>query len=823
MRVEFEQFFEKLTGFKPYSFQEKVFHSITNGQNVILQVPTGGGKTWASLAPFLYLWNNWKSGNEFAENFPRKLIYSLPLRTLANSIYKNVAKNELVNECNLLVSLQTGENPQDRFFESDIIFTTIDQTLSNALGIPLSLSERLGNINAGAVFSSYLIFDEFHLLDPNRSLETTLLLLKKLKNINPFCLMTATLTDEFLEKISSPKELNAKIIKVDTEEYSKFNFVKEDAKKSIQVSKIPMKAKRILELHKNKSIVICNTVDRCKQIFQEVTKLADKETELICIHSQFFQKDRKEKEKDILKFLGKESQQKSVILVSTQVIEVGLDISCENLHSEISPMNSLVQRFGRCARWGGKGEIFIYELEENEKGKKIFLPYDALLCQKTFETLEIFQNQNIDFFNLQIMLNKVLSESENNFFLNFSDSTNYQKIEECWREGGKEKTRNLIRDVNSISVVLLPKEKGKINSLYNFESISINPFSLRNKLKKISKTPEENIYIFVEDCFVDFDEDKVLENISDIENLHYHNIVALNPKVVSYSKEFGLDFRSRNKNIFISPKVVDSQKIPQYAYKMDTYQQHIYWMIRCFEKGSKISDADQLKSIARNRRTALKDDSVFTIEKLKKILGLNFNFEEIIKFIIIMHDFGKLDKTWQAIANEYQKAKISSNNFDSKILAHTDNDGEDDKRLFVEICKRFGRSWFPEHAGVGAEISEKLLPKLMKMEKTKSNKYLLKATMSAIIKHHSRKTYKTSKYFIPKENFTFLNEKLLKNINPNFYVKPEMVNEFIFNGQAKDLKSRIVIFDNFKETVMYFIFVRILRLCDQHSFEENKK
>ena len=45
----------------------------------------------------------------------------------------------------------------------DLVFTTIDQTLSNVLGVPYSVGSARANLNAGAVMSSYLIFDEFHL------------------------------------------------------------------------------------------------------------------------------------------------------------------------------------------------------------------------------------------------------------------------------------------------------------------------------------------------------------------------------------------------------------------------------------------------------------------------------------------------------------------------------------------------------------------------------------------------------------------------------------------------------------------------------------
>ena len=58
-------------------------------------------------------------------------------------------------------------------------------------------------------------------------------------------------------------------------------------------------------------------------------------------------------------------------MISTQVIEAGMDISCETMHVEVSPINSFynvpgVARVGKASY----GEIFVYdilELEEREK------------------------------------------------------------------------------------------------------------------------------------------------------------------------------------------------------------------------------------------------------------------------------------------------------------------------------------------------------------------------------------------------------------------------------------------------------------------------
>ena len=184
------QFYLNFFGFSPYDYQKRVTELLLSGKNIIISVPTGAGKTWASIAPFLI-------ANQYSDyHFPQKMIYSLPLRTLANSIYLDVTeKLQSHSEFSSLASIQTGEYSNDKYFENDIIFSTIDQTLSNFLSFPLPLSKRQANINAGAIIGSYLVFDEFHLLDPNLSLATTLGMLKLLTNltrVNPADLLPRT-------------------------------------------------------------------------------------------------------------------------------------------------------------------------------------------------------------------------------------------------------------------------------------------------------------------------------------------------------------------------------------------------------------------------------------------------------------------------------------------------------------------------------------------------------------------------------------------------------------------------------------------------------
>ncbi|MBV5323351.1 CRISPR-associated helicase/endonuclease Cas3, partial [bacterium] len=80
-------------------------------------------------------------------------------------------------------------------------------------------------------------------------------------------------------------------------------------------------------------------------------KLNNDGIELRLVHSRFRPAERATWRTD---FLCREACGPEVkrIIVATQVVEAGVDISAVLLITDLAPWSSLVQRFGRCARWG---------------------------------------------------------------------------------------------------------------------------------------------------------------------------------------------------------------------------------------------------------------------------------------------------------------------------------------------------------------------------------------------------------------------------------------------------------------------------------------
>jgi len=162
-------------------------------------------------------------------------------------------------------------------------------------------------------------------------------------------------------------------------------------------------AGEILQAHRfgTRTIVVVNTVDRARALYDALYKIlghaspctrkspgkgerrnaaesadiGDVPPQIVLLHSRFRPCDRQAHIDAALA----EPADGGTIIVSTQVIEAGVDISATTLFTEPAPWASLVQRFGRCNRSGeANGFACVYWIDmprKDNKSKELSLPY----------------------------------------------------------------------------------------------------------------------------------------------------------------------------------------------------------------------------------------------------------------------------------------------------------------------------------------------------------------------------------------------------------------------------------------------------------------
>ena len=137
-----------------------------------------------------------------------------------------------------------------------------------------------------------------------------------------------------------------------------------------------------------KILIVCNQVKRAQEMYQNISALYPNVDKML-IHSRFKRGDRNRLETQ-LKQQFNEMQGKPCIVVSTQVVEVSLDISFDVMITECAPIDALIQRFGRINRKrtfntiGHYKPVYVVAPPEDDKE---MLPYDAQILRKSFEVL----------------------------------------------------------------------------------------------------------------------------------------------------------------------------------------------------------------------------------------------------------------------------------------------------------------------------------------------------------------------------------------------------------------------------------------------------
>lgn len=353
--------YNKICGFLPTSEQTEIFDvlsSWSNSQNLLfVRLPCGYGKTESVVVPFLAqaICNKW--------TLAPRMIYVLPTRALCNQICDRInsyaKKINSISGKTITVGIEHGTSSLDPLFFSDICVTTFDQFL---YGYARNKSQvgRHVDVPAGAFANSVIVFDEAHLYSPyTHALMKALLDILCHSNI-PVVVMTATMPETLQANLV--EGLNPKIIGFQGRFLNdrKISWAIKDWALLENDGTSDELLKLLDSATNQKVLIVANRVDIAQKL-----ALGMKDRGVKLIHSRFSVTDRVLKESEVIGLLGKDSTDKSGIIISTQICEVGLNISCDLLITECASADALVQRIGRVARWGGEGKVVIVKPEKS--------------------------------------------------------------------------------------------------------------------------------------------------------------------------------------------------------------------------------------------------------------------------------------------------------------------------------------------------------------------------------------------------------------------------------------------------------------------------
>ncbi len=310
-------------------FQRRA-QSAADRETLLLRAPTGSGKTEALLL--------WAGRAE-------RIIYLLPTQATTNAMWRRLRKiygDDAVGlahgRASYMLRREFDEDPLDlRLFGSvfarPVTVATLDQYLL------AHLHGRHWEERRSLARGATLILDEVHAYEPY----TLGLLLEALEREPParLALASATLPDPLLRLFP----------RLDRAE----QVVAEPALWGRRRHRIELREGKLTELgleaaldlaRKGKTVlIVTNTVRDAQYLYRQLRE-EHRWPHRALLHSRFTLFDRTRKEEEV------QQPKPGTIFISTQVVEVSLDISYDALITEIAPMDALVQRMGRVNRQG---------------------------------------------------------------------------------------------------------------------------------------------------------------------------------------------------------------------------------------------------------------------------------------------------------------------------------------------------------------------------------------------------------------------------------------------------------------------------------------
>lgn len=248
-----------------------------------------------------------------------------------------------------------------------------------------------------------IIFDEIHTYQEPRTIKAVLNLIRVLvKNDCHIHICSATMPTTLKNIILDILgEEDTQVINLSKEELSSFNrhilytkddFDYEDIKKRYE------KGEKVL--------VVRNQVKLSQQTYLMLQMMIPN-VKILLLHSKYKREDRNNIERMLMEY---NSKNEPCIVVSTQVVEVSLDINFDCLYTDVADIMSLIQRFGRINRQR-KDTTIRRDVIVVNYSKKEYAPYKKDVTDKTFEILCKYNGCELDENYVQSLIDYVHNDT----------------------------------------------------------------------------------------------------------------------------------------------------------------------------------------------------------------------------------------------------------------------------------------------------------------------------------------------------------------------------------------------------------------------------
>lgn len=413
----FSELFEAATGHAPFPYQVR----FANGAELpeVLAVPTGVGKTATVVLGFLH------RRRSFPERTPRRLVYCLPMRTLVEQTEVECRKwLEILAEfdpsfADVNVHVLMGGADKTDWHEHPereaILIGTQDMLLSRALNRGYGMSRYQWPLHFALLNNDCLwVLDETQLMGVGVTTSAQLQGFRDKLTVygeSQTVWMSATLNAAALTTVDYPRPANGwNTVDLNDEDrgdsriQQKVNARKPCRRAAHILTKdnentLGPLADEVLQAHQpgHLTLVVVNRVERAQRLFTAINELgqqANEVPEACLIHSRFRPHERGPRQEHALD--DENIPLGGRIIVSTQAIEAGVDLSATTLFSELAPWSSLVQRFGRCNRRGVCGidgrppaDVVWIDIDTSGKSaKELALPYSPDELDRSRESIE---------------------------------------------------------------------------------------------------------------------------------------------------------------------------------------------------------------------------------------------------------------------------------------------------------------------------------------------------------------------------------------------------------------------------------------------------